>query len=324
MSRPSGAGPLTPNLARLAAGLLRIAVTAVLLWVVLGAIGIEPIARAIAWTDPKWLLLALGVLALQFFTMAKRWQLLLHLLFDKKIPLGPLALSIGQGMLASQALPATVGGDAYRMALVAGRIGASAAVRSVVCDRLLALALLIALVVALLPFMTWRLGATAAVLVVAATSVSALSIFVALIVAAPSIAHVPLIGYALAAVANDARRALFAGADGYAASALGMATHLLAVGLVYLLALSVNATITLLDCLLIVPPALLVSALPVSLGGWGVREGAFLAGFAMLGGEPAAGVTVSILFGGTGILLGAICALIALLPGTRPRGPRTT
>lgn len=315
---------MTANPARLAGGLFRVAVTAVLLWAVFAAIGIETIMRELAKADPKWLALALAVLVIQFLTMAKRWQLLLRLLFEKRVPLGLLALSIGQGMLASQALPATVGGDAYRVALVAGRVGAGAAVRSVVCDRVLALALLVAFVVVLIPFIVWRLGATAAVLAVVAAAVSALAIFGALIVGTPGIARVPLIGTPVAAVAGDARRALLTGPEGYAASALGMATHLLGVGLVYLLALSVNATISLLDCLVIVPPALLVSALPVSLGGWGVREGAFLAGFTMVGAEPAAGVTVSILFGGTGILLGGICALLALLPGSRPREPGTT
>lgn len=315
---------MTPNPARLAGGLLRIGVTAVLLWLVLGAAGIGTVGHALAETDPRPLALAVGVLVLQFFVMAKRWQLLLRLLFHQSVSLGPLALSIGQGMLASQALPATVGGDAYRMALVAERVGAGAAVRSVLCDRLLALVLLIALVVVVLPLTVWRLGATVAVLAVAAASISALAIFGALLLATPRIAGLPVVGASLAAVATDARRALSAGADGYAASALGMATHLLAVALVYLLARSVDATISFVDCLLIVPPALLVSALPISLGGWGVREGAFLAGFAMVGAEPAAGVTVSILFGATGILLGAICALLALIPGARPRGPRTT
>jgi hypothetical protein len=39
--------------------------------------------------------------------------------------------------------------------------------------------------------------------------------------------------------------------------------------------------ISLMDSLLIVPPAPLISAIPISLGGWGVGEGALAAGFVL-------------------------------------------
>jgi uncharacterized membrane protein YbhN (UPF0104 family) len=210
-------------------------------------------------------------------------------------------------------LPATVGGDAYRMALVMGEVGPAAAVRSVLCDRFVALGILVALTAALTPLMAWRFGLTAAVVSVIGASVLGLLALAAIVLLAPHVARLPWVGTALSAVAYDMRRTLSARGDGFLASLLGLATHLLAVGLIFTLALSVKASISALDCLLIVPPALLVSALPVSLGGWGIREGAFLAGFSMAGAEAAAGVAVSILFGASGMFLGALSAVLALL-----------
>ncbi len=301
------------GLPRLAVAALKLAVTAGLLWLILHSVGAEAIVRAFSRIDPLLLVPAVVMLLLQFAVMAWRWQVLLQVLFEKVVALRTLALSIGQGMLASQALPATVGGDAYRMALVANRVGAGAAVRSVICDRVLALVILIALVVALSPALIWRFGADAAVLSVIAASVAALCAFAVTVYLGPAAASLPVVGATLSTLATDARHALFGGSQAWLASGLGLATHLLGVMLIYFLAIAVATPLPALDCLLIVPPILLVSALPISLGGWGVREGVFFAGFSMAGADPAGGVTVSILFGASGILLGAICGALAPL-----------
>lgn len=295
--------------ARATLALAKVAVTVALLWLVLTAAGLEAIGAALARVDIGVLALALGVLVLQFFAMVLRWQMLLELLFGKRAPLRLLAVTVGQGMLVGQVLPTTVGGDAYRMALVASHVGARAAVRSVICDRVLALAILVALVLLLSPLLAWRLGPTPAVLSVAAASALGLAAFAAAIFLGGWVSALPVVGESIASVIDDSRRALLSGAGAAIAAFLGLAGHLLGVLLVYLLALGLEAPVSALDCLLVVPPALLVSALPLSLGGWGLREGAFYAGFSMLGADPAAGVTVSVLFGASGILLGAICGL---------------
>ena len=48
---------------------------------------------------------------------------------------------------------------------------------------------------------------------------------------------------------------------------------------------------------IIVPPALLISAFPISLGGWGIREGAIVMGFVLLGKDPRIPLLLSLLFG---------------------------
>ena len=53
----------------------------------------------------------------------------------------------------------------------------------------------------------------------------------------------------------------------------------------------------------IVPPAILLTVIPVSLAGWGVREGALVALFSFIGADKATVLTMSILYGLTLIIV---------------------
>ena len=53
----------------------------------------------------------------------------------------------------------------------------------------------------------------------------------------------------------------------------------------------------LLTYLVIVPPVLLFTVIPISLAGWGIREGAMVALFALIGADKAIVLTMSILYG---------------------------
>ncbi len=59
--------------------------------------------------------------------------------------------------------------------------------------------------------------------------------------------------------------------------------------------------------LVLVPPALLLTVLPVSLAGWGVREGALVGLFVLIGAPRATVLTCSLLYGFNN--------LVASLPG---------
>jgi hypothetical protein len=84
--------------------------------------------------------------------------------------------------------------------------------------------------------------------------------------------------------------------------------------LIYIIGLATGADLLALDCLVLVPPALLVSALPISLGGWGLREGAMVAAFSLVHADPAAVAATSVIFGLTTPLVGGVAAVMALIP----------
>jgi uncharacterized membrane protein YbhN (UPF0104 family) len=53
----------------------------------------------------------------------------------------------------------------------------------------------------------------------------------------------------------------------------------------------------------IVPPAILLTVIPISLAGWGIREGVMVTLFAMIGADKAAVLALSILYGLTLIIV---------------------
>ena len=52
-----------------------------------------------------------------------------------------------------------------------------------------------------------------------------------------------------------------------------------------------------LDCLVLIPPVVLVSTIPISIAGWGVREAAMITLLALVGVAEADAFVLSVLFG---------------------------
>ena len=64
----------------------------------------------------------------------------------------------------------------------------------------------------------------------------------------------------------------------------------------YLIAQSLSIEVSVLDCLVLIPPVILITTLPISIAGWGVREGAMVAAFAFVGVAEGDAFVMSILF----------------------------
>jgi hypothetical protein len=89
---------------------------------------------------------------------------------------------------------------------------------------------------------------------------------------------------------------------------LGILGHLASVFVIYALFAAFGTPQLLRDCLILTPFPLLLSLLPISVGGWGVREGTLVAAFSLVGVAPELTLTVSITFG--------LILLVASLPGS--------
>jgi hypothetical protein len=289
-------------------------VTALAFWVVLRSIDLGAVVDLIGRAAP----LALGVAGLvvmaQFAVLVWRWQLVIDILGGKAVGFGPLALLLGHSFLIGQVLPSSVGGDVARAALLCRSTGAATAARSVICDRLLGFAALALLVVPAVPVIAKMIGSVTPFLTLTICVLGTMT--AAALVLAYSLAHgLPWLGRHLATVAGDLRITLCSGKIGLLAMALSIGSSLLAVLLIYIIGSAIGADLRASDCLVLTPPALLVSALPISLGGWGVREGALVAAFSLVHADPAAVAATSVMFGLTTPLVGGIAAAIALLPG---------
>ncbi len=289
-------------------------VTLLAFWAVLRSIDLGAVVDLIGRAAP----LALGVAGLvvmaQFGVLVWRWQLVIHILGGKAIGFGPLALLLGHSCLIGQVLPSSVGGDVARTVLLSRSTGAAAAARSVICDRLLGFAALALLVIPTVPVIAEMIGSVTPFLTLTFCALGTMTM-VGLLLAYSLTYGLPWLGRHLAIVAGDLRITLRSGKIGLLAMALGIGSSLFGVLLIYIIGSAIGADLRALDCIVLVPPVLLVSALPISLGGWGVREGALVAAFSLVHADPAAVAATSVMFGLTTPLVGGIAAAITLLPG---------
>lgn len=83
----------------------------------------------------------------------------------------------------------------------------------------------------------------------------------------------------------------------------------------YLIAVSAGITLSALQMMVVLPAIALVSSLPLSIGGWGVREGAFIFGLGLLAVPAEVAFSASVQIGFIGILSVIIAGLPALLMG---------
>jgi glycosyltransferase 2 family protein len=78
---------------------------------------------------------------------------------------------------------------------------------------------------------------------------------------------------------------------------LGLAVHSITVFSAYMIALDIDLHVSLWSCFAVVPPALIASYLPISIAGWGVREGVIVAAFSLLSVPTGNALLISILIG---------------------------
>ena len=88
---------------------------------------------------------------------------------------------------------------------------------------------------------------------------------------------------------------------------IGILIHLFSIINIYLVGQSVGLEYDLLTMAVIVPPVVLLTLIPISLAGWGIREGAMIGLFGLIGAAQANILSMSIIYG--------IILIIASLPG---------
>lgn len=278
----------------------KIAISAALLYLAVARVDLSTIASRLQQAKVVWLLLLVSAMVLQVVLVAMRWrQIALHC--GAPIP-APTALRYT--LIASffnQTLPSTVGGDAARIWFLA-RAGAGwqAATYSVLVDRIIGLAVLVAIVAVCLP---WLLDLVrdplgrVSLLVVNGTAIIGT---VAFMVIGHFQWHWLQRWWVTRHVAGTAKAALDVARSRDSAAiviTLSVVIHLLTVASVWCAARSIAAPLDFGQSLLLVPPVILVATIPISIAGWGVREGAMMTAFAYAGLPDADGLIVSVLFG---------------------------
>lgn len=274
-------------------------------------------------------LLAVGFVLViaQIIVASLRWYLVLGALKLVK-PVG-LVMRIFYGTaFLNTFLPAGVAGDAVRVWLMRDNPGGViSAVNSVLIDRIVTLLALSLIVIGVQPLVWLKFGSS--VMLGPALGLMALMLVSVLVTifAIPFIARQSRWRAAdrllsmMVLLGGDLRRVFFDARALFLVLVAALASNLLIVLAVFVMARGQAINVDLVDCLVAFPVVLLVTALPVSVGGWGTRELSMVYMLGMFAVPAEQATALSINFG--------LCTALASLPGAlmwltfRQRAART-
>ncbi|MFB6463653.1 lysylphosphatidylglycerol synthase transmembrane domain-containing protein [Bradyrhizobium tunisiense] len=262
-------------------------------------------------------MLALAVLLLfvQTFVLCHRWILILRAMH---VPLDWLSgwRILMVSTFFNQVLPA--GGDAVRIWMLRRHgVQWSPTISSIVADRFLALLALGVVILAGLPFLLQRISDRSLLFAIIVVLVMACFGLIALLMLdrwpPRIIAALParIVQFALlvrAPLAADGRGTLMASA---------VIIHLITVAACQVLAIGLDAPLSALDAFALVPLVILSSAVPISIGGWGVREGAMVAALGLAGIASDKALAISVFLGLGGLIIGLVGGLVWLIAPER-------
>ena len=97
--------------------------------------------------------------------------------------------------------------------------------------------------------------------------------------------------------------------------ACSVAVHLLTIAAAWSCVKAVAAPVSFAQVLFLIPPVVLISSMPVSIAGWGVRESSMIIAFAYAGLSQSDGLSVSILFGAVSFVVGVVGGIFWMVNG---------
>jgi uncharacterized protein (TIRG00374 family) len=251
-------------------------------------------------TIDRWTIaVAVGLLLIQPVLIGVRWRLLLRQ-YDSRSTFPILTAISWVAVFANQFLPAGVGGDAVRI-IYARHLGnrLSAATASVVMDRIMALVALVILVMVLAPFLPAAvdrriIGALGAlcflclILVIGAYVIVSRSWDASL--RSPTAQRLlTLVHYVLRTLSHPVQSLFIL--------AVSVLIHLLSFSAFLLIARSVGIATAMEPLLAVTALLTFIQVMPISIGGWGVREVAAVSLLGFLGVDPGAALLSSLVLG---------------------------
>jgi uncharacterized membrane protein YbhN (UPF0104 family) len=254
-----------------------------------------------------------------------RWRIIIRAL-GGKLSAMTAWLIVLIGMFFNQTLPSTVGGDGMRIwrAHKAGlRLGPAAS--GVVLDRLAGMAGLLVVSALGLPVLFSIVGDSLARWAIPAVVVAGACGYAVLM----TIDRLParLLSWRAFSwavpFAADARRVFLKRRTSAVILGLSIINHLAIASLVLIIARGMGIAVGTLECLVLVPPVMLVSSLPISVAGWGVREGAMVTAFGFAGVAESEAVALGVLFGLVVLVVGLPGGLIWFLTGRERARPQS-
>lgn len=292
---------------------VKIVISLALLYLALRKVNLSELLSRFNVTSLFWIAMAIAVTFLQIFVGVLRWR---HVSAQCGAPLElPRAMRYNViGTFFNQTLPSAIGGDAVRLWLVA-RAGAGwrAATYSIFVDRAIGLIALAIVIVASLPW-SYRLitdpqGRSALLFIDSAALAGGLGflVFGALTWGWLKRWWATHHLHACAVIAN---RVLFSPRRGPIVATLSLLVHVLTVVIAWCIVQAIAAPVGFGDVFLLIPPVMLITLMPISIAGWGVREATMGLAFGFAGLAANEGVNISLLYGAVSFIVGAFGGLV--------------
>lgn len=260
---------------------LRIAVTVAALCLIFTKLDRDSLLEAFTKAPWQSILLSIVSLFVAMFCSVLRWHWIVAK-FGMKLSLAQSIRLYAISIFVNQLLPPPIGGDAYRVfATIRLGMRLSPAMESVIFDRAFAFATLILLVVALMPATVVGLHLGRAAIEIGVGSLliaTVVALFVPYLVRRFSqfVPRLLLRSFIRAKrLASDPKSVLMI-------VVLSLTTHLF-YGLSLWWITPGSDLVNVVNMVFLAGCVVLITAIPISLGGWGVREGGVVAGLMLLG-----------------------------------------
>lgn len=290
---------------------LKLAVTLGCFWLLSRQLDGATVGRLMSTLDPVWLLLAIALIAIEVPLVGERWRLIVQSLGHGmyNVPAADIQATNGFGQFIGQVLPNLAGDGARAVMLRSHGVTLAHGAWSVLLDRAMGVYLLftVALCALLLPSGLAALGGYRRPILITLALTTAVGTM-ALLLSGPVgrwIEGFPRLRFAGTALIETHQALL--GRNAIAIFSISLAVHALTILSAYVLGRSLGLSLPLADAAVLMACMIVVTILPISIGGWGVRELAAKALLTAHGASPEEAVVYSIAFG--------LVVMLATIPG---------
>src|SRR5258707_6553692 len=303
---------------------VRILVSLALLYLALRGINFAVIQSRLSQINLGWIALALLTTVVQIVLGALRWREISKLCQAPLTDLQAFRYNM-IGAFFNQTLPSSIGGDAMRLWLL-NRTGAGwrAATYSILTDRAVGLIALALIIVASLPWSYGMIADSNGRLALVVVDFAALAGGLGFLL----LGHLPWNWlktwwptkhiHACSVIAN---KVIFDRRSGPKIAVLSLSIHVLAVVIAWCAVRSISAPADFEQIFLLIPPIMLITMMPISIAGWGVREATMMVAFGYAGLAQTDGTVVSILFGAVFFIVGGVGGLVWIFSVEKTTAP---
>jgi uncharacterized membrane protein YbhN (UPF0104 family) len=305
----------------------KLSVAGLLVWLVLRKVDFDRAFGLVSGLPNYLAATILGLFLMQMLLSAWRWSAMSQRLAAAPLPFLPAFKFFMIAQFYNQALPSFIPGDAARVWGAARYSDIRRATLAVVIDRVVTLVVLLvlsALSLFLLGFGHHRVPDQArlafSALLLAGLAFAALS----LLFRRRILGLLPARVRDLLTSAGQSLRVAGIGWDMAGWLAQSVVIHGTNIAIVYCLGLGMHLPLSALTALATVPLVMVAALLPVTVNGWGVREGVMVVLLGNFAIGPTEAATLSVMFGLAQLVFGLAAGLFVLIPTPAPASANET